>query len=436
MNLVKYTLTLALVGSLSSTAFGMEKKHSGDDVFEDKAGKRQRLQIAQEETAESKFTAQMMALAQLAQDKFSTINSILHKIDGQLNGLDNRLHEMNSEIETLQHPPALALPANTLKPAAAAVPPMRQYTITATPQGIYGMPQKAPAAQQLLTVNATPAQNPAAPMGPLNWPNPAAPKLQAGKKSESIAGIQSIAWLSEAPEEIIQKSLENRETIIQWFSSNSDKKNSVPLELEHLTIAENAQLNEAYNERNHAEMIRLIELQCKRELMNNAIRYGAANLVTAIIAQGVNVDATINNTGLSPLMLAADLGQEKIVTILLNAGAQVNLKDQANCNKTALHHACCSANDSTTIVEKLILAGANIDAASYNGITPLAYAVQHGHLAQANTLLKAKANVHKKIINSLDKTEKTVLDCAKKYPMPERIRTAIIKLLKEYGARE
>lgn len=98
MNLVKYTLTLALVGSLSSTAFGMEKKHSGDDVFEDKAGKRQRLQIAQEETAESKFTAQMMALAQLAQDKFSTINSILHKIDGQLNGLDNRLHEMNSEI--------------------------------------------------------------------------------------------------------------------------------------------------------------------------------------------------------------------------------------------------------------------------------------------------------------------------------------------------
>jgi ankyrin repeat protein len=135
-------------------------------------------------------------------------------------------------------------------------------------------------------------------------------------------------------------------------------------------------------------------------------------------------------------MLAADLGQEKIVTILLNAGAQVNLKDQANCNKTALHHACCSANDSTTIVEKLILAGANIDAASYNGITPLAYAVQHGHLAQANTLLKAKANVHKKIINSLDKTEKTVLDCAKKYPMPERIRTAIIKLLKEYGARE
>ena len=369
---------------------------------------------------------------------------------------------MGREIETLQQPPVtnaefkkpaaapsplIALPAIAPKSATATASPLKAYAVTATPQNTYGMRQKAPAAQQQLpSVNAIPAQKPTAPMGPLNWPPPAEPEQQeivatakrmrktkqaakpkAVKSSESIPGIQSIAWLSEAPEEIIQKSKENREEIIQWFASNIVKHNSFPFDLEHLTFNENTQLRAAYNNNKFTDMARLIELHCKRDLMNKAIRHGAANLVTQIIAQGFNVDEAINSTGLSPLMLAAELGQEKIVPILLNAGAQANLKDHANCNKTALHHACCSTNDSTAIIDKLMLAGANVDAASYNGTTPLAYAVQHGHLAQAKVLLKAKANVHKKIINPTDKSEKTVLDCAKKYPMPDNIRAAIIK---------
>ena len=70
MNLVKYTVTLALLGSLSSTAFGMEKKHSGDDLIQNEEGKRQRVEITQEQTAENKLAAEMMPLPSSPRSNF------------------------------------------------------------------------------------------------------------------------------------------------------------------------------------------------------------------------------------------------------------------------------------------------------------------------------------------------------------------------------
>jgi ankyrin repeat protein len=168
--------------------------------------------------------------------------------------------------------------------------------------------------------------------------------------------------------------------------------------------------------------------------MTYAISNGIANLAQAIIASGYDPNLPVNSTNNTPLANAAELEREEIVEILLKAGAQINHQSAAT-NNIALHYACHSKNDNPAIINKLIQAGATVNAPTKSGLTPLMIAISKGHLSQVKALLAAKARVDMKAIPH-NKSEWTALDFAKKYPMPDDIRAEIIKLLKKHGAQE
>lgn len=111
--------------------------------------------------------------------------------------------------------------------------------------------------------------------------------------------------------------------------------------------------------------------------------------VTNLIDQGTNVNAQDDQNDISPLHIAVKFRNEEIIKLLLNASADVNVKDK-NWN-TPLHIAVES--QSTNIVKLLLDAGADVDAENLNG-TPLHTSVNCGNSNMISLLLNAGANVH------------------------------------------
>jgi len=83
----------------------------------------------------------------------------------------------------------------------------------------------------------------------------------------------------------------------------------------------------------------------------------------------------------------------------------------------------------TEIVKLLLATGADVNKADIIGVTPLCMASLEGHYEIVKLLLDAKADVNIKV--EIEGKEYTVLSAAK-----EGGHTSIVKLLKEYGAKE
>jgi ankyrin repeat protein len=106
----------------------------------------------------------------------------------------------------------------------------------------------------------------------------------------------------------------------------------------------------------------------------NAVRAGKLVEVRDLIAQGADIN-TKNTAGKSVLMMAANLGNSRIVDILLAEGADVNAKD--NQESTALIAAAYQGD--LHIVKALVAQGADLSAASKNGVTALSTAKLVGY---------------------------------------------------------
>lgn len=100
----------------------------------------------------------------------------------------------------------------------------------------------------------------------------------------------------------------------------------------------------------------------------------------------LNIQGNYGNTA---LMKASREGKFEIVKELLDAGADIALKNADG--NTALWLACFSENSS--IVEILIDAGIEIDTLNINGVTPLMYAASSGKENMVTLLLNAGADV-------------------------------------------
>ncbi|PNJ08465.1 ANKRD36B isoform 2, partial [Pongo abelii] len=92
----------------------------------------------------------------------------------------------------------------------------------------------------------------------------------------------------------------------------------------------------------------------------------------------------------TPLIKAVQLRQEACATILLQNGANPNIMDFFG--RTALHYAVY--NEDTSMIEKLLLYGTNIEECSKTERQPLLFAVCQRKLKMVEVLLKKNANIN------------------------------------------
>lgn len=112
-----------------------------------------------------------------------------------------------------------------------------------------------------------------------------------------------------------------------------------------------------------------------------------------LLQAGADVNAR-DAEGSTLLMLASYAGDLAMVNALITAGAEVNTQDERGWS--ALSRAVYNAEQNrgfADVVQALINAGANIEAAISYGVRPLMLAAGYGETAVVETLLQANAEV-------------------------------------------
>ena len=116
---------------------------------------------------------------------------------------------------------------------------------------------------------------------------------------------------------------------------------------------------------------------------------------SCLIERGADVNGCYNNkspqNGRTPLMIASRYGQLDAMTFLIKQGANVNLQDKEG--ETALHYAVDGSDVSCEVLSCLIENGANFDAFSNSGCTPLMKAIHNQLIHVVTYLIEHGANI-------------------------------------------
>jgi len=165
---------------------------------------------------------------------------------------------------------------------------------------------------------------------------------------------------------------------------------------------------------------------------NTKSKYGNSALVYAIqeksskvsdyLSQSTDFDINSeNNHGENALMMAAFMGNSKLVHFLID-------ERKANVNKegwSPIHYAAIHGN--LRIVSKLIESGAIVDALSPNESTALMYACRYGHIRIVKLLLDKGADLSASNVQDL-----TPIDFARMYNQKEIAKGLESRWLKLY----
>lgn len=123
-----------------------------------------------------------------------------------------------------------------------------------------------------------------------------------------------------------------------------------------------------------------------------------------LLDHGAEVDTVGSKQGMSALMEAARNGNIKQAKLLIDAGAQVNLKDHYG--RTALHYSAGNLN--VKLPDYLINHNAYIDAQDYEGNSVLMRAVYHGDIDFLRLLIKS--GVNQNLLNKNELSAENLID--------------------------
>jgi ankyrin repeat protein len=153
-----------------------------------------------------------------------------------------------------------------------------------------------------------------------------------------------------------------------------------------------------------------------------AAQCGNIEVVTLLIKAGASVNLQHNVTGRTALHPAASGGHTAVVSCLVNDGIDVNVEDRVT-GRTAIHLAASGGH--TAVVSLLMNAGIDVNVKDETGMTAFHLAADGGQVDVVRLLIKARADVN--MLNTM--TGKTAL-----YLADRRGHTDVVKLLMNAGA--
>lgn len=98
------------------------------------------------------------------------------------------------------------------------------------------------------------------------------------------------------------------------------------------------------------------------------VRFQNEDLLRKFIEHRVDVNSVNAETGTTALMLASALGYRHMCSILIDAGAELNVKDHSG--NTPLHLAAQGYGEQLPVIEMLLERGADVSAVNDDGFTP------------------------------------------------------------------
>ncbi|TDQ08333.1 ankyrin repeat domain-containing protein [Pedobacter metabolipauper] len=126
-----------------------------------------------------------------------------------------------------------------------------------------------------------------------------------------------------------------------------------------------------------------------------ACALGSSEIVQQQILKDPESIHTFSNDGFTPLGLAAYFGHEHIVELLIANGGEVNNPTNNGFNVFPIHSAVAARN--FNITKMLIDAGAEVNVKQQAGFTPLHGAAQYGDIEIIILLLEHNANLHERM---------------------------------------
>lgn len=139
------------------------------------------------------------------------------------------------------------------------------------------------------------------------------------------------------------------------------------------------------------QIARVILKHLKTISIHEACAAGLIDQVASMLAQNPSIINELSDHGFSPLGIAAHFGQEDIVRSLLAKGADPDFPSQNGYNVYPIHAALGAGNNN--IVKMLIEAGAEVNVVQSSRITPLHLAAQQGNIDIIILLLENGADI-------------------------------------------
>jgi hypothetical protein len=125
------------------------------------------------------------------------------------------------------------------------------------------------------------------------------------------------------------------------------------------------------------------------ELIFACCEKGFAQVVSLMLANGVDTMLSLPSSQQTPLHVACEHGRTRIVQVLLTGRAQVGARDRHGFSPLGI----AAAHGELEIARLLLAMGAAVDGASNDGTTPLLASCASGHLPLVRLLLSRAADV-------------------------------------------